>query len=53
MTGEDRAQADAETRAVLSELEQLMAEIRANVTALQAILNTPEVPGDHAAAAST
>lgn len=43
---------DSEVRAVLSELEQLMGELRANVNALQAILTEqPEVPGAEPATA--
>lgn len=42
---------DAEIRSVMAELESLMGDLKANVTALQAILTEPEVPGDHAATA--
>lgn len=45
---------DSEIRAVTDQLEQLMGELRANVTALEAILtddNAPEVTGDQPAPA--
>lgn len=43
---------DAEIRAVVSNVEQLMDSLRANVDALQAILtDQPEVQGDQPAAA--
>ena len=42
---------DSEIKAVLGELEQLMGTLRANVTALEDILTTPEVPGDQPAPA--
>jgi hypothetical protein len=43
-----------EVTAVLGELEQLMSQLRGNVTALQAILTdaAPEVPGDQPAPAA-
>ena len=41
-----------EINAVLSELEQLMGQLRGNVTALQSILtDIPEVPGEQPAPA--
>lgn len=39
---------DAEIRSVVSELEALMSELKVNVSALQTILNEPEVTGDNA-----
>jgi hypothetical protein len=43
---------DSDIKQVLTELEQLMGTLRANVDALEAILtdNTPEVSGDQPAA---
>jgi hypothetical protein len=42
---------DSEIKTVLAELEQLMGTLRANVTALEDILTTPEVPGGQPATA--
>lgn len=43
---------ESEIEAVTTELEQLMGALRANVTALQAILtDAPEVPGGQPATA--
>lgn len=42
---------ESEIRAVVAELDALMGELRANVSALQAILTEPEVPGDQPAPA--
>jgi len=45
---------DSEIKQVLTELEQLMGTLRANVDALEAILtddNAPEVPGGQPATA--
>lgn len=42
---------ESEIRAVVAELDALMGELTANVSALQAILAEPEVPGDQPAPA--
>lgn len=42
---------DLEIRSIVTELDALMGELKANVSALQAILTEPEVPGDQPAPA--